>query len=85
MATLTIQRSTQRSLAIKEWLNEKSDFYSQIMEEPVSRVQVLRVHLIFMCILLGAGAVETSFFVSFLFITFAGKLVYDLNTKENVL
>ena len=82
MATLTIQRSTQRSLAIKEWLNEKSDFYSQIMEEPVSRGQVLRVHLIIFCMLLAIGAVETSFVVSFLFLIFAGKFTHDLNKHD---
>lgn len=83
MATLTIQRSTQRTFSIKAWLNAKSAIYSEIMEEPITHLQVLRVHLILACIILAASTAETSLPVSLLFAIFAAKLVYDLNTKSD--
>lgn len=65
-------------------MNETSEFYSRIMGEPVSRMQVLRVHLILFCILLAIGAVETSFLVSSLFLIFAGNFTYDLNKNDKI-
>lgn len=91
MQTIQLQRGSERTILsnmesivknCKEWLNAKSEFYSVIMEEPVSRILVLRVHLIMLCCLICAVAVENSPLVSITAMLCAGYLVYRLNKQE---
>ena len=44
MATLSIQRQSTRSMSITSWLNRKNDFYSSLIDEPVSNRFVLNAN-----------------------------------------
>lgn len=82
MQTLQLQRSTRRAFVIQACLNAKSEIFSVLMEEPVSRIQVIRVHLIFLFILLTAVAADTAPVVSLLSAAASGYLIYSLNKNE---
>lgn len=62
-------RPARRSFSIKEWmkgkskqaavwLNATSRHFCILMEEPVTRITVIRVHLIFLGMLIVAGLAE---------------------------
>lgn len=93
MATLSIQRNTQRTFSIKEWakvkgasvnkwLNTKSELYSRICEFSVTRRLVIRVNLVSLCLLVAAMAVEQQPVASVVSALCAAYLVYRLNKKE---
>lgn len=84
MQTLELQRSTQCTFSLQEWLNAKSDFYSELMEEPISRVQVVRVHLAFVSLVLIALLIEQQPALACVMATCAGWLVYRINKGKEV-
>lgn len=84
MQTLLIERNTQRPFSLQEWLNAKSEFYSELMEEPISRVQVVRVHLAFVSLVLIALLIEQQPALACVMATCAGWLVYRINTGKEV-
>lgn len=81
MQTLLIERSTQRPFSLQEWLNGKSEYCSELMEEPISRVQVLRVHMAFCAIALTALLIEQQPVLACVMAACAGWLVYRINRK----
>jgi hypothetical protein len=84
MQTLELQRSTQRTFSLQEWLNAKSEFYSGLMEEPISRVQVVRVHLAFVSLVLIALLIEQQPVLACVMAACAGWLVYRINKGKEV-
>lgn len=45
MEQITLQRPVLRTFSFREWLDGESDFFSMLMEEPVTRMTVLKTHL----------------------------------------
>jgi len=78
MTTVSVRRS-QRASAFKEWLGAKSEFFSLLMEVSVSRLTVIRVHLILVSLMLGAFTATVSFAGAALFGIFAAMQTSHLN------
>lgn len=66
-------------IKVISWLDEQSDFYTMIMEEPVKRRTALLVNLIAVCLLVAAIAAEGALIVSCVAVLCAGYLVKRLN------
>lgn len=81
METLQLQRSAQRALDIKGWLNAKSISFSLLAGETVTRMQVLLVHLAGLFILLTAVLVNFSLLLSVVSAFAAALMVATLNRK----
>ena len=64
---------------VVSWLDEQSDFYTKIMEEPVTRGTALLVNLIVICIIIAAIAAEGALIISTVATLCAGYLVRRLN------
>lgn len=64
MATLTIKRTAQREFSIKRYLNSKSEFFSMLMSESISRIFVIRLHLVLISFLLSAIMADTNMAVT---------------------
>lgn len=58
MQQVTTLRTARRSFFLKEWMNEKSQFYTQICEFPVTRLLAIRLNLLSLCVMIAAIAVE---------------------------
>ena len=93
MATLSIQRNTQRTFSIKEWtkakgafinlwLNSKSQFYSQICEFPVTRLLAIRINLVALCLIVAAVAIEQQPVAAVVSALCAAWLVYRVNKTD---
>lgn len=67
----------------KEWLNAISPSFSLIMEESVTRIQVLRFHLLLLSLFVLIGTVETSFPVALIAMACAAFLVYRMNVADS--
>jgi hypothetical protein len=63
------------------WLHGQSEFYSRIAEIPVTRLLVIRVNLVSLCLIVGAIAIEQRPLVAITAALCAGWLVYRLNKK----
>lgn len=63
---------------VVSWLDEQSELYTKIMEEPVTRGTVLLVNLIAICIIIVAVAAGSSLLISFAAALCAGYLVKRL-------
>lgn len=90
--TIKIQRSSAQVILsnleriaenCKEWLNAKSESFSLIMEESITRIQVLRFHLLLLSLFVLIGTVETSFPVALIAMACAAFLVYRINKADN--
>lgn len=85
MQTASIQRTahlrplTISTAPIKAWLNAKSKSFSRISGFDVTRMEVVRVNLVFLFIMLAAALVEASIILSVMSIALAGYNVYRLN------
>lgn len=66
---------------INKWLNGKSEFYSRIADFSISRLTVIRVNMVTLCLLACAFAIEHSPIVAIVTAICAGWLVYRLNKK----
>lgn len=73
------KKSLSASEVVEKWWNAKNEFFSKLTEEEVSNREVMLVHFILMSLLVGAGAVENSLFVSILAVLVAGGCVARLN------
>ena len=56
--TINATRTARRSFSLKEWMNGKSNFYSQIAEFPVTRLLAIRINLLSLCVIVAAIAIE---------------------------
>ena len=63
---------------VVSWLDEQSELYTKIMEEPVTRGTALLVNLIAICIIIAAVAAGSSLVISFTAALCAGYLVKRL-------
>ena len=75
----TIQRKIK---SINLWLDSKSEFYSRIVEFPVTRRLVLRVNAVSLCVIVSAAAIEQQPITSVVSTLCAGYLVYRINKSE---
>lgn len=66
-------------IKVISWLDEQSDFYTMIMEEPVKRRTALLVNLIAVCLLVAAISAEGALIVSCVAVLCAGYLAKRLN------
>ncbi len=80
--TIQLQRSAQRSLAIKTWLSAKSETGSLLMGETVTNLQVVIVHLILLFLGGTVVAIEASLSLALLLLACAAWAVYRLNMTE---
>ena len=76
-----IERVSKVSKRIRVWLKGNSTFYSKIAEFPVTRLLVLRINLVTLCLLGAAISIEQQPIVSLTAGACAGWLVYRLNHK----
>lgn len=72
----------QRAFSPKKWLDAKSEFFTKICGETVTRRQVLRIHAILVFMGLALITAEASFIVSLLSLTAAAHHVYKLNQED---
>lgn len=72
----------QRAFSPKKWLDAKSEFFTKICSETVTRRQVLRVHIILVFMGMAMITAEASFVASFLFLTVAAHHVHKLNQED---
>lgn len=89
----TTFRPAQRSFPIKAWASEKrkffthwlsaeSQFYTRLCEFSVSRLLVLQVHTVALCMFSAAFAVETHSLFTFCALAAAIALVAQINKQE---
>lgn len=64
------------------WLHGRSRFYSRIAEFPVTRLLIIRVNLVSLCLVIGAIAVTQAPLVAITAAFCAAWLVYRLNKSE---
>lgn len=67
---------------ILTWLHARSEFYSRIAEFPVTRILVIRVNLVTLCLIAAAIAVTQAPMVAVTAASCAAWLVYRLNKSE---
>lgn len=80
--TINATRAAQRAFSLKEWMNGKSNFYSQIAEFPVTRLLAIRINLLSLCVFVAAVAIEQQPVFSLISTLCAGYLVYRINKSE---
>ena len=80
--TINATRTAQRSFSLKEWMNEKSQFYTQICEFPVTRLLAIRINLLSLCLVLAALAVEQQPAIAAISALCAACLAYRINKAE---
>lgn len=75
----TIQRKNK---SLNHWLNQKSLFYTQICEFPVTRLLAIRINLVALCMILAAAAVEQQPAITAVAAITAAGLVYRINQTD---
>lgn len=75
-------RAAQRAFSFKEWMNAKSNFYSQIAEFPVTRRLAIRINLLSLCLILAALTVDQQPAIAAISALCAAYLVYRINKSE---
>lgn len=80
--TINANRAAQRAFTLKEWLNAKSQFYTQICEFPVTRLLAIRLNLVALCLIVAAVAVEQQPVASVVSTLCAAWLVYRVNKTD---
>lgn len=83
MAALQLQRTTQRTSNFWKWLNAKSVVFSRMIEEPITRLQVILVNLLFITFAIIAVCIEQAPVISIIAIVVAGYLIYQLKDKPH--
>lgn len=83
MQQVTTLRTARRSFSLKEWMNEKSRFYTQICEFPVTRLLAFRVNLVVLCMAVAAVAVEQKPIASVAAALCAAWLVFRVNQTDS--
>lgn len=79
---IPVRYAQQRAFSHKKWLDAKSEFFTKICSETVTRRQALRVHAILALMGMALITAEASFVASFLFLTAAAHHVYKLNQED---
>lgn len=67
----------------KEWLNAKSESFSLIMEESITRIQVLRFYLFLLSLFIVIGTIETMPFITAIAMACTAYLVYRMNVADS--
>lgn len=86
--TASIQRTarmrplTISTAPVRAWLNAKSTSMSRIVGFEVTRREALRVHLVFVTLILGAAIAESSILGAALCLAIACHNVYKLNKED---
>ena len=76
MPKLSIQRKSVRSISVKEWLNRKNDFYSELAEEQVSNRFVINMNHCLVAFVATATAASCSLLATLLcLVWFVGSLM----------
>lgn len=76
-----VERVSKVRKSISLWLNGNSKFHSRIAEFPVTRLLVLRINLVTLCLLGAAISIEQQPVFAITAALCAGWLVYKLNHK----
>ena len=63
-------------------MNEKSRFYTQICEFPVTRLLAIQINLVALCTILAAAAVEQQPAITAVAAITAAGLVYRINQTD---
>ena len=71
----------QRAFSPKKWLDAKSEFFTKICSETVTRRQALRFHAILVFMGLALITAEASFAAPILFLALAAHHVQKLNQE----
>ena len=82
MQQVTTLRTARRSFSLKEWMNEKSRFYTQICEFPVTRLLAIRLNLLSLCVMIAAVAVEHHPAITAVAAICAAGIVYRINQTD---
>lgn len=77
-----VERVSKLRTSILLWLNGNSKFYSRIAEFPVTRLLVLRINLVTLCLLGAVVSIEQQPIFSITAALCAGWLVYRLNKRR---
>lgn len=80
--TINANRTARRSFSLKEWMNEKSQFYTQICEFPVTRLLAIQINLVALCMILAAAAVEQQPAITAVAAITAAGIVYRINQTD---
>ncbi|WP_311442716.1 hypothetical protein [Hoylesella enoeca] len=80
--TINAVRPARRAFTLKEWLNAKSQFYTQICEFPVTRLLAIRLNLVALCLIVAAVAVEQQPVASVVSTLCTAWLVYRVNKTD---
>lgn len=86
--TASIQRTahlrplTISTAPVRAWLNAKSTSMSRIAGFEVTRREALRVHLVFITLILGAAIAESTILGAALCLAIACHNVYKLNKED---
>ena len=89
--TIQIKRSSQRDILsslertvknCKEWLNAISPSFTVIMEESVTRIQVLRFYLFLLSLFVVIGTIETMPFITAIAMACAAYFVYRMSVAD---
>lgn len=75
-------RNAQRAFSFKAWMDAKSESFSAMSGETVTRRQVILVNLALMAVIMTAIVVETSLTLSMCMAVCAAWAVYVLNKTE---
>ena len=67
----------------KKWLKATSPSFSLIMEESVTRIQVLRFYLFLLSLFVVIGTIETMPFITAIAMACAAYFVYRMNVADS--
>ena len=79
---LSVRYAQQRAFSPKQWLDAKSELFTRLCGETVTRCQVLRVHAILLFMGMAMITAEASFVASLLFLALAAHHVYKFNQED---
>ena len=70
------------TILFNRWLDHKSQFYSRICAEPTSRRQVIYIHGVSICMLIGAVSVEQNIIVALSAALSAAWIIWHMNMND---
>lgn len=78
-----VRATLQRKYAnLITWLHGRSRFYSSIAEFPVTRLLVIRINLVSLCLITGSIAIEQAPMVAITAAVCSAWIVYRINKNE---
>jgi hypothetical protein len=80
---IDVRATLQRKYStLSSWLHGRSAIYSRIAEFNITRLTVLRINLVSLCVIAAAIAIEQAPFVAVTSAGIAAWLVYRLNKSQ---